>query len=163
MLYETTPLLNRKQEILLRNKKNNLLKTYSANIHCQNPNLVEEKNMKSFYSYYEAILPYGNTHFHSHLSLKDISSKAEIKEWIITKIIAHVSNHDTIILPFERFGICLKINDTVAFFDNELQKKIDNYVGLDYAYITKSGYAHVFFDEEHNVYEYLSSELFYKN
>lgn len=50
----------------------------------------------------------------------------------------------------------MELVNSENFFSNELQKKIDSHVGLDYGYINENKYIiQIFYDEEHYVYEYL--------
>lgn len=147
---------NRKAEILLRNRKNKIFQEYDKNKYCKVIDFSKDTVINLYSEYLKETIKIDNNLFTSKLQLNGLTSIKDIKNWILNNILIHTVDNNIINILFGEFGLKLELVNSENFFSNELQKKIDSHVGLDYGYINENKYIiQIFYDEEHYVYEYL--------
>ncbi|MWP50453.1 MULTISPECIES: hypothetical protein [unclassified Gilliamella] len=147
---------NRKAEILLRNRKNKIFEEYDKNKYCKVIDFSKDVVINLYSEYFKETIKTNNNLFTSKLQLDGLTSKNDIKNWILNNILIHTVDNNIISILYGEFGIKLELTSSEKFFSDELQKKIDSHIGLDYGYINENKYImQIFSDEEHYVYEYL--------
>lgn len=140
-------------------QKRKIIQEYQNNSFCNITNICDRDNLKNYHQFVKRNIGYSSKYLcNDNFSFGKGITIAQRMEWIISKIQEISYDNDTIILPFLEFGIECKIIDIHSFFMNEIEKKKNNFEGLDIGYINKTRCKnHYFSDEENVIFEYLGN------